>query len=211
MAKLTHPEKPHTGNSMRRNPALLTDSLRSGKPPFSSAGASAWQQFCEWVTSTDNRLYVGWFGVLMIPTLLAATTSSSLSSPPTVDIDGIREPSPAPCSTATSSPVLLFASNAIGLHFIPSGKLPSMVAVRRRSFPAGDLPLPHRHLCLHGPSGTLLPPACAPGSALLTCTCGCCFRVFLVYPFGQVLLTPCPWASLAPSTTCWCSRPSTTS
>ena len=38
------------------------------------SGASAWQQFCEWVTSTDNRLYVGWFGVLMIPTLLAATT-----------------------------------------------------------------------------------------------------------------------------------------
>ncbi|MFM8526099.1 MAG: photosystem II q(b) protein, partial [Cyanobacteriota bacterium] len=27
-------------------------------------GASAWNQFCEWVTSTNNRLYVGWFGVL---------------------------------------------------------------------------------------------------------------------------------------------------
>ncbi|MEM6503655.1 MAG: photosystem II q(b) protein, partial [Cyanobacteria bacterium P01_C01_bin.89] len=36
--------------------------------------ASLWNQFCEWVTSTNNRLYVGWFGVLMIPTLLAATT-----------------------------------------------------------------------------------------------------------------------------------------
>jgi len=34
---------------------------------------SAWNSFCDWVTSTDNRLYVGWFGVLMIPTLLAAT------------------------------------------------------------------------------------------------------------------------------------------
>ena len=75
------------------------------------SGASAWQQFCEWVTSTDNRLYVGWFGVLMIPTLLAATTCfivAFIAAPP-VDIDGIREPSPAPCSTATtSSPVLLF-------------------------------------------------------------------------------------------------------
>ena len=29
-----------------------------------------WQAFCEWVTSTDNRLYVGWFGVLMIPCYL---------------------------------------------------------------------------------------------------------------------------------------------
>ena len=32
-----------------------------------------WNDFCSWVTSTNNRLYVGWFGVLMIPTLLAAT------------------------------------------------------------------------------------------------------------------------------------------
>ena len=37
------------------------------------SGASSWQAFCEWVTSTNNRLYVGWFGVLMIPTLLSAT------------------------------------------------------------------------------------------------------------------------------------------
>ncbi|MEO0374947.1 MAG: photosystem II q(b) protein, partial [Cyanobacteria bacterium P01_A01_bin.17] len=35
---------------------------------------SAWERFCSWITSTDNRLYIGWFGVLMIPTLLAATT-----------------------------------------------------------------------------------------------------------------------------------------
>jgi len=36
--------------------------------------SNTWEQFCNWVTSTDNRLYVGWFGVLMIPCLLAATT-----------------------------------------------------------------------------------------------------------------------------------------
>ncbi|MGF1513166.1 MAG: photosystem II q(b) protein, partial [Elainellaceae cyanobacterium] len=34
-----------------------------------STSANVWQQFCEWVTSTNNRLYIGWFGVLMIPTL----------------------------------------------------------------------------------------------------------------------------------------------
>ena len=28
-----------------------------------------WERFCTWVTSTENRLYVGWFGVLMIPAL----------------------------------------------------------------------------------------------------------------------------------------------
>ena len=55
---------------------------------------STWESFCEWVTSTNNRLYVGWFGVLMIPTLLAATTCfiiAFIGAPP-VDIDGIREP-----------------------------------------------------------------------------------------------------------------------
>jgi photosystem II P680 reaction center D1 protein len=58
------------------------------------SGANAWEQFCNWVTSTDNRLYVGWFGVLMIPCLLVATSVfiiAFIANPP-VDIDGIREP-----------------------------------------------------------------------------------------------------------------------
>ena len=55
--------------------------------------ASNWESFCQWVTSTENRLYVGWFGVLMIPCLLAATTCfiiAFIAAPP-VDIDGIRD------------------------------------------------------------------------------------------------------------------------
>ena len=55
---------------------------------------TGWSEFCEWVTSTNNRIYVGWFGVLMIPCLLAATTCfiiAFIAAPP-VDIDGIREP-----------------------------------------------------------------------------------------------------------------------
>ena len=35
---------------------------------------SLWARFCEWITSTENRLYIGWFGVIMIPTLLTATS-----------------------------------------------------------------------------------------------------------------------------------------
>lgn len=31
-----------------------------------------WDKFCAWITSTENRFYIGWFGVLMIPTLLVA-------------------------------------------------------------------------------------------------------------------------------------------
>ncbi len=42
---------------------------------------SGWEQFCKWVTSTNNRLYVGWFGTLMIPTLLAATNAANSSAP----------------------------------------------------------------------------------------------------------------------------------
>ncbi|WP_442943082.1 hypothetical protein [Nostoc sp.] len=25
-----------------------------------------WDRFCQWITSTDNRLYICWFGVLSI-------------------------------------------------------------------------------------------------------------------------------------------------
>ncbi|MFZ9850764.1 MAG: photosystem II q(b) protein, partial [Vulcanococcus sp.] len=42
----------------------MATALRGGR-------SSSWSSFCQWVTSTDNRLYVGWFGVLMIPCLLA--------------------------------------------------------------------------------------------------------------------------------------------
>jgi Photosynthetic reaction centre protein len=47
-----------------------------------------WEDFCSWVTSTENRLYVGWFGTLMIPTLLTATIVFILAfiAAPPVDI-----------------------------------------------------------------------------------------------------------------------------
>jgi hypothetical protein len=31
-----------------------------------------WERFCSWITSLEN--HIGWFGVVMIPTLLTATT-----------------------------------------------------------------------------------------------------------------------------------------
>ena len=85
-----------------------------------------WQAFCEWVTSTDNRLYVGWFGVLMIPCLLTAAACfivAFIAAPP-VDIDGIREPVSGSFLYGNNiiSGAVVPSSNAIGLHFIPSGK-----------------------------------------------------------------------------------------
>ena len=84
---------------------------------------SPWQNFCEWVTSTNNRLYVGWFGVLMIPTLLAATVCfivAFIAAPP-VDIDGIREPVAGSLMYGNNiiSGAVVPSSNAIGLHFYP--------------------------------------------------------------------------------------------
>ncbi|MDJ0846551.1 MAG: photosystem II q(b) protein, partial [Crocosphaera sp.] len=38
-----------------------------------SQNLSLWERFCQWITSTNNRLYIGWFGVILIPTLLTAT------------------------------------------------------------------------------------------------------------------------------------------
>ena len=76
---------------------------------------SVWERFCNWVTSTDNRLYVGWFGVIMIPTLLTATTCfiiAFIAAPP-VDIDGIREP------VAGS---LMFGNNIITGAVVPSDR-----------------------------------------------------------------------------------------
>ncbi|CAL5180279.1 unnamed protein product [Lathyrus oleraceus] len=72
-----------------------------------------WGRFCNWITSTENRLYIGWFGVLMIPTLLTATSVfiiAFIAAPP-VDIDGIREP---------VSGSLLYGNNIISGAIIPT-------------------------------------------------------------------------------------------
>ena len=75
---------------MVRPPELLSNTLKQMTATISRQQQSnIWEQFCNWVTSTDNRLYVGWFGVLMIPCLLAATTCfiiAFIGAPP-VDID----------------------------------------------------------------------------------------------------------------------------
>jgi len=84
---------------------------------------SLWDRYVEWVSSTENRLYVGHFGVLMIPCLLAATTAFILAfiAAPPVDIDGIREPVAGSLLYGNNiiSGAVVPSSNAIGLHFYP--------------------------------------------------------------------------------------------
>jgi photosystem II P680 reaction center D1 protein len=77
------------------------------------SNTNLWNDFCSWVTSTNNRLYVGWFGVLMIPCLLVATSVFIIAfvGAPPVDIDGIREP------VAGS---LMYGNNIISGAVVPS-------------------------------------------------------------------------------------------
>eukprot|EP00955_Chlamydomonas_euryale_P074959 362181-Chlamydomonas_euryale.AAC.1 len=84
---------------------------------------SLWARFCEWITSTENRIYIGWFGVIMIPTLLTATSVfiiAFIAAPP-VDIDGIREPVSGSLLYGNNiiTGAVVPTSNAIGLHFYP--------------------------------------------------------------------------------------------
>ena len=85
--------------------------------------ASLWGRFCDWITSTENRLYIGWFGVLMIPTLLTATSVFIIAfvAAPPVDIDGIREPVSGSLLYGNNiiSGAIIPTSAAIGLHFYP--------------------------------------------------------------------------------------------
>ena len=102
------------------------------------------------VTSTDNRLYVGWFGVLMIPTLLAATVCflvAFIAAPP-VDIDGIREPVAGSLLYGNNiiSGAVVPSSNAIGLHFYPIWEAASPIMLVQQhlqwwSLPTGSFPV----------------------------------------------------------------------
>ncbi|CAB9498902.1 protein D1 [Seminavis robusta] len=78
--------------------------------------AVVWNKFSNWITSTENRLYIGWFGTLMFPTLLAAATCFVA-----VDIDGIREPVAGSLLYGNNiiSASIVPSSNAIGMHFYP--------------------------------------------------------------------------------------------
>jgi photosystem II P680 reaction center D1 protein len=82
--------------------------------------ASLWSRFASWVTSVNNRIYVGWFGVIMIPCLLTATTVFVLAfvAAPPVDIDRIREPVSRSLLYGNNiiTGAVVPTSNAIGLH-----------------------------------------------------------------------------------------------
>ena len=91
---------------------------------------ATWEKFSNWITSTDNRLYIGWFGTIMFPTLLAAAScfiTAFVAAPP-VDIDGIREPVAGSLLYGNNiiTGAVVPSSNAIGMHFYPIWEAASM-------------------------------------------------------------------------------------
>jgi photosystem II P680 reaction center D1 protein len=106
------------------NDTAMTTTLGRGE------SGNQWDRFCQWITSTENRLYIGWFGVLMIPTLLTGTICfiiAFIAAPP-VDIDGIREPVSGSLLYGNNiiTGAIIPTSNAIGLHFYPLWEAASM-------------------------------------------------------------------------------------
>jgi photosystem II P680 reaction center D1 protein len=113
------------GNKAKFNPYEHFISFKKLMTTIASrrSGNNLWDQFCNWITSTNNRLYIGWFGVLMIPCLLVATSVfiiAFIGAPP-VDLDGIREPISGSLMYGNNiiSGSVLPSSNSIGLHFYP--------------------------------------------------------------------------------------------
>jgi len=86
-------------------------------------GISLWEQFCRWVTSTNNRIYIGWFGVLMIPTILTASIVFIIAivAAPPVNLDGLNSPVSGSLLDGNNliSAAVIPTSAAIGLHFYP--------------------------------------------------------------------------------------------
>jgi photosystem II P680 reaction center D1 protein len=91
---------------------------------------SAWDRLCNWITSVENRLYIGWFGVLLIPTALVSAivfVIAMIAAPP-VDIDGIREPVSGSLLYGNNliTAAVVPTSNAIGRHLYPIWEASSM-------------------------------------------------------------------------------------
>jgi photosystem II P680 reaction center D1 protein len=85
--------------------------------------SGVWSSFIGYVISTNNRFYIGDFGLVMYPLLAVSAGVFILGvfyAPP-VDIDGIREPVAGSLLYGNNiiTTALIPSSNAIGVHFYP--------------------------------------------------------------------------------------------
>ncbi|MEL6402310.1 MAG: photosystem II q(b) protein [Cyanobacteria bacterium J06626_4] len=105
-------------------PPIHSDDAKIARP------INLWERFCRWVTSTDNRIYVGWFGILMIPTLSTAAIVFLLAfvAAPPVDIDGAGGLIAGSLFSGNNliTAAVVPTSPAVGLHFYPLWEAASM-------------------------------------------------------------------------------------
>ena len=84
---------------------------------------SSWGSFIAKLLSTGNRLFIGFFGTLMLPLLILAIIAyiTGFIYAPPWDIDGIREPLAGSLLYGNNiiTGAVIPSSNAIGLHFYP--------------------------------------------------------------------------------------------
>jgi len=82
-----------------------------------------WSYIIGSILFTGNRLYIGWFGIIMCPSLVVAGLVYIIAfiSSPAVDIDGIREPVSGSLLFGNNiiSGAVIPSSNSIGVHFYP--------------------------------------------------------------------------------------------
>jgi photosystem II P680 reaction center D1 protein len=177
----------------------MTTTLRRGE------SGNRWDRFAQWITSTENRIYIGWFGVLMIPTLLTATVCfiiAFIAAPP-VDIDGIREPVSGSLLYGNNiiTGAVVPTSNAIGLHFYPLWEAASM---DEWLYNGG----PYQLIVLHFLIGIF----CWLGrqwelSYRLGMRPWICVAYSSFTPLDKVaFLMECLWVLVARLTLCWCSK-----
>ncbi len=99
------------------NAEKITSDIEASSP------LSPWERFCHWVTSTENRIYIGWFGVLAIPTLSTAAIVFVLAiiAAPAVDMDGTGYVIAGSLLDGNNliTAAVVPTSAAIGLHFYP--------------------------------------------------------------------------------------------
>ena len=180
-----------TLDALLKNVLLMTTSTFHADRGGLLAG---WPEFCEWVTSTNNRIYVGWFGVLMIPCLLtAAACFVSLHSLQHLQSISTESEKPVAGSFMYGNNIISGAvvpsSNAIGLHFYPIWEA---ATVDEWLYNGGPYQLVIFHFLI-GISAYMgrqwelsyrlgmRPWICVAYSAPVSAA----FAVFLVYPFGQ--------------------------
>merc|ERR1712100_187303 len=106
-----------------QNTSIFNSTNQVGSTNLKTPTLNTWGTLVGFLLSTSNRLYIGFFGVLMFPLLVVSIIVYLLSFilSPSVDIDGIREPVAGSLLYGNNivSGAVIPSSNAIGIHFYP--------------------------------------------------------------------------------------------